>query len=366
MASKVLFVASTAGHLSHFHRPYLAWFRSRGWVVHAACGSLGAPLPEARQVTELPFRKKLTALSNLKVTAMVRRMVKRECYDLVVVHTSLAAFFTRLALLGMRNRPKLINMVHGYLFDLDTPPLKRALLLGAERLTRSVTDLLLTMNRDDQSLAEVKKLGRAQGFVHGIGLNPERLRPASAEEIRALRQKLELPPDAYVLLYAAEFSPRKDHATLLRAMTCLPEETVLLLPGDGELLEDCRRLGAELGIAHRVRFPGRISEMGAWYGLADGVVSSTRSEGLPFHILEPMYLEIPVTASDVRGNRDLIRHEITGYLFPAGDWQACGARLRQMMTEDTAAMTAAAREIAEAYTLDRVLPEVTAQYLSVL
>ena len=72
--------------------------------------------------------------------------------------------------------------------------------------------------------------------------------------------------------------------------------------------------------------------MSLWYALADCVVSSSRSEGLPFHILEPMYLGIPVVASDARGNRDLITHGETGLKFPIGDWEACAQQIEALMT----------------------------------
>lgn len=362
---KVLYVASTCGHLRHFHRPYLAFFRDRGWTVHAACGGGTDGLPEAHRVIEAPFRKKLTSLANLKVSAMLRRLIKQEKYDLIVVHTSLAAFFTRLAVMGMRKRPKVINMVHGYLFDEKTPLPKRLLMLGAERITAPVTDLLLTMNRDDRELAERYKLGRHRDFVWGIGLDPEKLAAPAQDAVEALRQSLSLPEDAFMMLYAAEFSHRKDQKTLLHAMTHLPERAVLLLAGDGELLDECKALAEELGIAERVIFPGRVSDMPLWYALGDCVVSSSRSEGLPFHILEPMYLGIPVVASDARGNRDLITHGETGLLFPIGDAGGCARQIETLMAMDTEDLTQKAKERTEAYLLPKVLPQIGEKYLSV-
>ena len=361
---KVLYAASTCGHLRHFHRPYLAFFRDRGWTVHAA-GSGADGLPEAHRVIEVPFRKKLTSLANLKVSAMLRRLTKQEKYDLIVVHTSLAAFFTRLAVMGMGKRPKVINMVHGYLFDMQTPLLKRLLMLGAERITAPVTDLLLTMNRDDRELAETYRLGKRRDFVWGIGLDPEKLPAPAPEKVEALRQSLGLSEDAFVMLYAAEFSPRKDQKTLLQAMTKLPERAVLLLAGDGELLEQCKALAEELGISKRVIFPGRVSDMPLWYALADCVVSTSRSEGLPFHILEPMYLGIPVVASDARGNRDLITQGETGLLFPIGDAESCARQIEALMAMDTTEITQKAKERTEVYLLPKVLPQIGEKYLSV-
>ena len=364
MEKKVLYVASTCGHLRHFHRPYLAFLRQQGWTVHVACAGSEAGIPEACCMVEAPFRKSITSLSNLAVSARLRSLISRERYELIIVHTSLAAFFTRLAVMGMKNRPKVINMVHGYLFGEETALPKKLLMLGAEKLTAPVTDLLLTMNLADWELSRKHRLGQRLGFVPGIGLDPEKLSKPDPKDVRKLRKNLRIPANAYVLLYAAEFSARKDQQVLLRALRKLPERVVLLLPGDGELLPHCRKLAKRLGVAGRVWFPGRVKEMGRWYALADCVVSSSRSEGLPFHILEPMYLGIPVVATDARGNRDLIGHKETGLLYPVGDWEACAKQLCAVMAMDTGKMTANARQKAENYLLPKVLPQVTEKYLS--
>ena len=76
-------------------------------------------------------------------------MMEEEQYNLISTHTSLAAFFTRVAVKGMKKRPPVACMVHGYLFDEETPWLKQAVLLTAEKWMASVTDLLLTMNEWD-------------------------------------------------------------------------------------------------------------------------------------------------------------------------------------------------------------------------
>lgn len=366
MEKKVLYVAAAYRFLQHSHRPYLAFLRQQDWTVHVACAGAEAGIPEACCMVETPFRKSMAAPANLSVSFHLRRLIRRERYELVIVHTALAAFFTRLAVMGMKDRPKVINVVYGYLFGEETSLPRRILMLAAEKLTAPVTDLLLTMNRDDWDLSRKYCLGQRIGFVPGIGLDPESLSRPDMKTVRKLRRNLRIPANAYVLLYAAEFSQRKDQQTLLRALKKLPERVVLLLPGDGELLPQCRRLAKKLGIANRVWFPGRVNDIGRWYALADCVVSSSRREGLPFHILEPMVLGIPVVATDARGSRDLIEHRETGLLYPAGDWEACAGQIRTIMTMDTKKMTDNARQKAEAYLLPRVLPQVTEKYLSLM
>ena len=364
MEKRVLITASVYRHISNFHLPYINAFRERGWMVHVACADAPEHIPGAERAFPLPFTKRMSAPQNFIAARWLRRMIRTYHYDLVVTHTSLAAFFTRLAVKGMRGRPRMVNMVHGYLFDEHTSGLKRAVMTGAERLTAPETDLILTMNRWDYEAAYAMRLGREIDLVPGIGVDFSRLGGAAPERGRALRQELGIPADAFVLIYGAEFSARKDQSTLLRAMALLPSRVYLLLPGDGRLLDRCKALAEELGIEGRVRFPGHTADMAPWYSAADAAVSSSRSEGLPFNIMEAMHLELPVVASRVKGHTDLLREGESGLLFARGDENACAEQIMRLV-EDPAlgrALGLRARAEAEQYALEYVLPKVMACY----
>jgi len=366
MEHKLLFVASTPGHILHFHLPYLRALQESGWEIHAACGGDG-DIPYTAETVLLPFVKKIHALINFRAAAMLRKKIRAEHYAVIIVHTSLAAFFARLAVLGMKDRPKIINMVHGYLFDDQTNPLKRAVLMAAERLTAPVTDLLLTMNQWDYDIAVRHRLGKAIHSVPGVGVDFQRLddQRDSADQLRCT---LNIPQNSFVLIYPAEFSSRKSQSVLLHAMADLPEQVTLVLPGSGALLEECKALAQTLGVADRVIFPGYISEMGPWYAMADAAVSASRSEGLPFNIMEAMYCGLPVIASAVKGHTDLITDGKTGLLYPYGDHAACAEQIKQLLDSPRLAEKLARQgsERVMQYSLDDVLPQVMGHYESVL
>lgn len=365
---KVLFTASTCSHILNFHLPYLKYFKDSGWAVHVGCAGAVDTIPGADEVIELPFEKKMSAPGNFKAAAALRKKVRAEKYDLITTHTTLAAFFTRLALWGMRKRPRVVNMVHGYLFDADTPALKRWVLLTAERLVAPQTDLLLTMNQWDFQEAKRRALGKRVDFVPGIGVDFEAKRWGTAEDRADLRGELGISSEAFVLIYAAEFSKRKSQGVLIRAMQRLPEEVTLVLPGQGVLQEECRALAQELGVAHRIIMPGYVRDMSRWYAVADAAVSASRSEGLPFNIMEAMYAGLPVVASAVKGHTDLICEGVTGLLYPYGDEATCAKQVLRLLESATYrnSLVKEAKENVKQYVLQAVLPAVTKQYESVL
>lgn len=365
---KVLFTASTWSHIMNFHLPYLRYFQEQGWRVHIACAGAPTRTPYADRALDLPFRKRIHAPENFQAARILRREIEQAQYDLITTHTSLAAFFTRFALRRMGDRPAVVSVVHGYLFDDETPLVKRNLLLTAERLTAPQTDLLLTMNRWDFRLAKRFQLGAHVEKIPGIGVDFSRLDEVTPTAGSALRKEYGVPPHAYVLIYAAEFSRRKSQEVLIRAIQRLPEEVVLVLAGDGAIREECQALAERSELGGRIIFPGHISRIAPWYQMANAAVSASRSEGLPFNIMEAMYAGLPVVASAVKGHTDLIEHGVTGLLYPYGDADACAGQLQRLLESPAlgADLAKNAKENVARYSLEQVFPAVIEQYESLV
>ena len=365
---KVLYAASSFGHLAAFHQPYLAWFAAQGYTVHAAAGGESCALQGVSQYISLPFEKTMFSPKNFLAARQLYRLLREEEYALISLHTSLAAFFARLAAGAMgKKRPVVMNTSHGYLFDADTPCIKRMLLLGAERITAPQTDWLLTRNRQDAAIAERYHLGRHLVQTMGMGIDLARFSPPTPQEKAQQRKRLELAADALVLVYAGEFSGRKHQSSLIRALALLPERVVLLLPGSGALIEECKELAAQLGVDSRVRFPGFARDVETYYRAADICVSSSRIEGLPFNIMEAMACGLPVIASDVKGHEDLVHAGENGLLYPFDEQNAFAAAVQQLSDDDMRSqMGLAARQLVQQYGLQSVFPELTACYQKAL
>lgn len=368
MTGKLLFVASTRSHINAFHLPYLQQLHKDGWNVHCAYGGTGDSIPYADRSIPLPLKKSMTSPANFRAARILRSAILEEAYDAIIVHTTLAAFFTRSALFGLKQRPKVINMVHGYLVDGQTNWLKRTVMLAAEQLTAPVTDLVLTMNQWDYETAQRLRLGTRVEAIHGVGVNFSALASHSEEAVLTLRNELCIPHDATVLFFAAEFSANKSQEVLIRALKQLPENVYLVLAGQGDLLSHCKELAHSLNIGNRVVFPGYVNNISLWYSMADIVVASSRKEGLPFNIMEAMYMGLPVVASAVKGHIDLIRDGETGLLYPYGDDQACANQISRLIETPSLALELAHQAQAEIgqYALDQVFPQVMALYNSVL
>ena len=354
--SKILYAASVAVHLRNFHVPYISALAERGDRVWVACSE---PYRQdgVEQSVVLPMKKNLLSPVNLLSAFRAAGLLKREKFDLICVHTSLAAFVVRLSvLLAGKGKTKVVNVVHGYLFDGKTRLPLRLLLLSAEKLLRRVTDRVVVMNRCDLEIAEKYRLGAEVREIPGLGVDFSRFGRGERENFR---ERLGLKESDLLLLFPGEFSGRKNQSFLIRALADLPENVYLALPGQGARLEKCRSLARQLGVSGRVLFPGHISDLGDWYAGADICVSASRYEGLPFNVMEGMYAGKPVIASRVKGHTDLVTDGVGGFLFGWNDTEefcdcvltlARDAELRAIMGEKN-------RKLVLRYGRDRVFSQ---------
>ena len=131
----------------------------------------------------------------------------------------------------------------------------------------------------------------------------------------------------------------KDQLTLtrafLRALEIAPSlktHVRLVLVGEGPLREQCLRLLTSAQIAHLAWLPGERNDISAIMHGLDCFVLPSLAEGISNTILEAMACGLPVIATNVGGNADLVLHGITGYIEPAGEVNAIAHRLVELAT----------------------------------
>lgn len=99
MGKKILYAASSFDHLKTFHLPYIDALMEQGCEVHAMGAGDSKGLPQKVTAIEMPFEKRMSSFKNLICALKIALQVRREDYDIVSVHTSLAAFFVRLGVM---------------------------------------------------------------------------------------------------------------------------------------------------------------------------------------------------------------------------------------------------------------------------
>jgi glycosyltransferase involved in cell wall biosynthesis len=166
------------------------------------------------------------------------------------------------------------------------------------------------------------------------GVDTETFRPAAAAEKSAIRRSLGWNGEV-VALFAGRLEPQKNIPLLLRGWKrAAGEKALLVLAGTGSREEDLRLMAEEGGGEGKVLFAGAV-EPGAMLRLlqaADLFVLPSLCEGMSNAVLEAMACGLPVLASDIPGNSDLVRHGGNGLLFDTAGDGAFTAALEEMLS----------------------------------
>jgi glycosyltransferase involved in cell wall biosynthesis len=130
------------------------------------------------------------------------------------------------------------------------------------------------------------------------------------------------------------------------------------LIGEGPERASLIARAAGLGVEHAFTFSGHCADVPARLAAADLFVLPSRTESFPNAILEAMAAGLPVVASGVGGILELIEHERTGWLVPAGDAKALASRLVNVMAApgEAARIAAAARaDVVARFSFERMV-----------
>ena len=179
--------------------------------------------------------------------------------------------------------------------------------------------------------------------------------PTSVDVGRFRPQRARVPREGRMIVtQVANFhSPAKGQQHLLRAVSLLGEDEVeAWLVGDGRHMEEMQGLARELGVASRVKFWGRRSDVAHLLSESDVFVLPSLSEGLPNALLEAMASEVPVIATSVGGVPEVVRNRVTGLLVPPGDPVAIRDRIRELAGDPLLRRrlsSKAARHVAESF-----------------
>lgn len=125
-----------------------------------------------------------------------------------------------------------------------------------------------------------------------------------------------------VVLAAGRLKAEKGFDTLIRAFARVrqTQQVKLLILGEGEERSALSRLVSELGLSEDVSLPGFVPNPYPYMVQASVFVLSSRWEGLPTVLVEALYCNLPVVATDCpSGPREILHHGQYGQLVPVGD-----------------------------------------------
>lgn len=178
------------------------------------------------------------------------------------------------------------------------------------------------------------------------GIRIERFEAANAAARAALRTQLALPDGTPLIGTVGRLNPVKDQAGLLRAFAevhAARPDAVLVLVGDGALRAELEAQAAALGLATAVRFLGDRNDVRALLPGFDVFVLSSLSEGYSMALLEAAASALPIVATDVGGNREIVADGVNGLIVPSADAGALASALAALVADPARAVALGAQ-----------------------
>ncbi|MBD3178521.1 MAG: glycosyltransferase [Candidatus Latescibacteria bacterium] len=345
---RVLQLAGSVIATRHLLIPLMRRLRDCGYIVEAAAS--GDNRQAVNDITEEGFRfhrigiKRNISLLNLAGSFFrIYRLLKREDFDIVHLHTPIAAFVGRFAarLAGVE---KIIYTAHGFYFHENMNPVLRLFHQFLEFMAgRLATDLLFCQSMEDAETARYLRFLNPDRIIWiGNGVDTGRFVPDISLG-SGLRKEIGIAPGSTVITFIGRTVREKGIVDLIHSYSSIMarfSESVLVVVGDSKtagdrpdgVIEMLKHFVESENLGKRIIFLGFRKDIHRIMAATDIFVLPSYREGFPRTICEAMSCGVPVIATDIRGCREAVDHSETGLLFNPGSRSELSKALEDLLT----------------------------------
>jgi lipopolysaccharide/colanic/teichoic acid biosynthesis glycosyltransferase/glycosyltransferase involved in cell wall biosynthesis len=339
---KVLQVTAADVTVKKLLMPLIDRLTTEGYQVHIACSEgdyVSGLRAQGYTIHNIKIERRINPVSNLKSLWHLYRLMKRERFDIVHVHTPVAAALGRVAA-WMARVPVIIYTAHGFYFHDNMSGWVRRFVIWVEKLLCHITHLVFTQSHEDAVNAVREGIcpeGRVICIGNGVDIRRFTAKPNDT------RTHLGLSPQDKVVGFVGRLVGEKGILELIEAMRpvvrTIPEAKLLIV---GDRLESDRdrktkrvigKLLAQDDLAPHILFTGFIDEVPKAMAALDLFVLPSHREGMPRTIIEAMASGKPVIATNIRGCREEVVPGLTGLLVPVKDPAALALAIISLLSD---------------------------------
>lgn len=329
----------------HLLLPLVDGLLDKGWSVTSVCSG-GKYIGEMdrrryRHVTISIVRGRYEVFAHVRTVWLLYRLFRRERFDVLHVHTPVAALLGRIAgkLAGV---PLIVYTAHGFYFHDQMPKFKYRFYVFLERLSGRLTDLLFVQSREDASTAVAEGIADQSNVVEiGNGVNIDAFDSGRSDQKLRVRASLGIPDCAYVVGVIARRVQEKGLVEFLEAAVQLgqhSQDVCFLMVGERLASDHDVSVERELNVAKnklgsRLVVLGYRSDVADLLGAMDIFCLPSYREGMPRSIIEAMMMGLPVVATNIRGSREEVVPGETGLLVPTHNSAALAGALRTLIAD---------------------------------
>lgn len=274
---------------------------------------------------DVHFDRKISPISNLKTIFSLVKVFKIINPTIVHVHTPIAAVLGRIAA-KIAKVPVIIYTAHGFYFHEGMSEKQYKLFFNIEKyIGRFFTDYIFTQSFEDYELAKKHKFLKHKNkdnylwISNGIDLEEKfNYDKINQEKINKLKEELKVSEDEIVVSFIGRLVEEKGIFDLLDAMNLTKSKVKLIIIGSSHVSERDKVAAERLKEFENradIIFTGHVTNAEDYLYLSDIFCLPSYREGMPRSIIEAMSMKNAILATNIRGSREEVVHEETGYLI---------------------------------------------------
>lgn len=326
---KILQVSAVDYTVKNLLLPLIDRLKKEGFIVEIACseGKESKELEKRGYVFKyVKIERKISPISNIKSIINLYKIMRDGKYDVVHVHTPVAGVLGRIAA-KLARIPVVIYTAHGFYFHENMSFLSYKLFATIEKIMgKYFTDYIFTQSQEDYKLALDLKIidkDRIAWISNGVDLNkfnPENIKI----DIKSYKENLGITVDSKVICFIGRLVEEKGILDLLEAFKYLIKDysnLYLMIIGDASLDERDKETKQKIKsylddtkLRERIILTGFRNDIPELLKISDIFVLPSYREGMPRSIIEAMAMGKPVVATNIRGCREEVVDEETGFL----------------------------------------------------
>lgn len=322
---KKLLVTSTDLMMIQFLITHVSFLTENGYEVDIACSDVGSRIMDVKnkingkiKLHTIDLVRNPMRIQNSRGYRQLKDLINNNQYDLIWTNEPVMGVLTRLAAKNARkSRAKVVYIAHGFHFYKGAPWINW-IFYPIEKYMSRLTDVLVTINHEDEKRAKEEFHCQDVRYIPGIGIDT--LKYKVEIDIELKRKELGISPDNILIVSVGELQHRKNHEPIIRAIAKLNNKSIkYVICGVGNLHKKLLYVAKKLGIEDQLLLVGYRNDINEILHAADIFAFPSRREGLGLAALEAMAAGLPLVTSNVQGIPDYLEHGVNGYKYNSND-----------------------------------------------
>ncbi|MBO5714654.1 MAG: glycosyltransferase family 4 protein [Clostridia bacterium] len=314
---KILVIATTDDMIGNFMIPHILHMQSLGATVEVACKCATYHTDNIKNLTgcvvhDVTLTRNPFNFKTIKGYRQLKKIAKDNNYDLVNCLQPVGGVMGRL--IARKYKIPCLYTAHGFHFYKGCPIQNKLIYKTIEKVLAKHTTCLVTMNQEDYESA-LKMKAKKVFKINGIGVDFAKYKKDPDLDVVEFRKSLGLTENDFVVASVGELNKNKNTLRLIDAMKNVKNPNVkYLICGDGVLREQYQAKIKENNLQDRCFYLGYRKDIQKILNVIDCYVMPSYREGLSKAMMEAMNYSLPIIASNIRGNKDLVGNNEGGIL----------------------------------------------------